>query len=133
MRQHNSKISEADAIIGDNIATIRKIRGLSQTQMAESIYPPMRYQQISKYEGGYDRVAASTLVQIAKILKCSVSDFFMGTTEAIAQGGGFAPTRLNKREGQMITDYRALNPCLQQLVRQMTHAIVIETANRLKV
>lgn len=132
MRPLRSRISDADAVIGGNIATIRKMKGMSQTTLAESMNPPMRYQQISKYEMAIDRVAASTLVQIAKVLQCSVRDFFVGAEVPIAEGGGFAPTRLNKREGRLLTDYRSLNPNLQALVREMTHAIVIETASNLR-
>lgn len=132
MRQANTRISEADAVIGGNIATIRKMRGISQTQLAEALNPPVRYQQVSKYENATDRVSASTLVQIARALDCSVRDFFMGAEGPIAKGGGFAPTRLNKNEGRLLTDYRALNPNLQALVREMTHAIVIETASNLR-
>lgn len=65
-----------DAHVGATIRLRRKTRGLSQAALAQSI--GITFQQIQKYERGANRVSASTLVRLARALKCEVADLFVG-------------------------------------------------------
>lgn len=55
-----------DVYVGEQIRKIRLLRGMTQQELAKDI--GVRFQQIQKYESGYNRVSASRLVKIAEAL-----------------------------------------------------------------
>jgi transcriptional regulator with XRE-family HTH domain len=61
-----------DVAMGANIRARRKALGVSQTALAEAI--GLTFQQIQKYERGFNRVSFSRLVDIAHALDCRVVD-----------------------------------------------------------
>ena len=63
-----------DKLVGDNIRLKRVCLGLSQANVAEEL--GITAQQVQKYEKGKNRVGASRLEQIAKILKVTPTFFF---------------------------------------------------------
>jgi transcriptional regulator with XRE-family HTH domain len=65
-----------DIHVGSRVRERRKYRALSQGALAESI--GVSYTQLQKYERGINRVAASTLVRLARALGVPVSYFFEG-------------------------------------------------------
>jgi transcriptional regulator with XRE-family HTH domain len=64
-----------DAIIGRRIATLRRRRRISQSDLAEKI-GGITFQQLQKYEKGSNRIAASRLYQLAGVLGVSIQYFF---------------------------------------------------------
>ena len=52
---------------------------LSQTALADKV--GVTYQQIQKYEKGTNRISASRLLQLARVLGVDVSYFFEGTED----------------------------------------------------
>ncbi|HEX8900442.1 helix-turn-helix transcriptional regulator [Vitreimonas sp.] len=77
-KTRSSKISprtagEIDRHVGLRVRTLRLERGLSQEDLAEAI--GVTFQQIQKYEKGVNRVAASTLFAICKVLDSDVASF----------------------------------------------------------
>lgn len=60
-----------DVEVGIRIRTRRKLLGVSQTQLAQSL--GLTFQQVQKYERGANRVSASTLVRIARTLETTVA------------------------------------------------------------
>lgn len=64
--------SLVDAEIGVLIRARRQERNVSQTQLADDL--GITFQQVQKYEKGINRVAASTLIRIARALGCKVTD-----------------------------------------------------------
>ena len=65
-----------DAHVGSRIRMRRKILGVSQEKLAESL--GLTFQQVQKYERGANRVSASKLYQIAKALEAPILYFFEG-------------------------------------------------------
>lgn len=125
-------ISEADRLIGQNILRHRNLEGLDQAALGEALRPPVRAQQISKFEYGYNRLSAMQLVDIARACKCKVSDLLAGVDELVAEGGGFVET-ITRQEGDLLREYRQIrSPKLKKLVRTMTKALLSETANNLR-
>lgn len=61
--------AQMNCAIGSRIRTIRVIRSMSQTELAEVL--GITFQQIQKYEKGTNRVAASTLIIICQALRVS--------------------------------------------------------------
>lgn len=73
----NNTPHPTDKIVGENIRNARKAKGWPQTRLAEGI--GTSFQQLQKYETALNRVSASKLVQIAKLLDVSVTSLFAGT------------------------------------------------------
>lgn len=67
------KYKEMDNI-GNKIRITRKIKGMSQMELAEKI--GLSYQQLQKYEYGTVRFTISRLMQISKALGVPVIEFF---------------------------------------------------------
>ncbi|MCB1099438.1 MAG: helix-turn-helix transcriptional regulator [Verrucomicrobiae bacterium] len=74
-----------DALIGNRIRIARKQAGLSIIDLAGKL--GVSYQQVQKYEMATNRVAASTLSQIAQTLDCPISFFFGMDGESPAASG----------------------------------------------
>jgi len=63
-----------DVEVGHRIRIERLSRGLSQTALANQL--GVTFQQVQKYEKGVNRIGASRLFQISKILDVPVQFFF---------------------------------------------------------
>lgn len=61
-----------DVQIGELIRKRRLAIGVSQTRLAEGL--GITFQQIQKYEKGVNRVAASTLMRVARALDCKITE-----------------------------------------------------------
>lgn len=65
-----------DVHVGRKLKQIRTMRRLSQTDVAKQLN--LSFQQIQKYEIGSNRIAASRLYELARILGVPTSYFFEG-------------------------------------------------------
>lgn len=65
-----------DVHVGKRIRHRRWMNGTTQQQLAERV--GIKFQQIQKYETGMNRVSASRLWDIARVLGVDVSFFFEG-------------------------------------------------------
>jgi transcriptional regulator with XRE-family HTH domain len=63
-----------DVHVGNRLRQKRALMGMSQEKLAESI--DLTFQQIQKYERGANRISASRLYQLSKILNVPISYFF---------------------------------------------------------
>src|SRR5262245_60849777 len=72
----NKRAEPTDKFVGQNIRLVRKAKGLSQTQLGDAI--GVTFQQVQKYENGFNRVGSSRLVRIATALDVPVHSFFHG-------------------------------------------------------
>lgn len=84
-----------DIYVGNRLRQRRMLMGLSQKQMAANL--GVTFQQVQKYENGVNRISASRLWDISKILKAPIEFFFEGMDEKISnkspmmiQNGHFA-------------------------------------------
>ncbi|MGA9436259.1 MAG: helix-turn-helix transcriptional regulator [Roseobacter sp.] len=65
-----------DIHVGRKLKQIRTMRRLSQTDVAKKL--ELSFQQIQKYEIGSNRIAASRLYELSRILDVPTSYFFEG-------------------------------------------------------
>ena len=79
------KPNPVDAHVGSRVRLRRMLLGMSQERLGESM--GLTFQQVQKYEKGVNRIGASRLFQISKILDVPVQFFF---EEAPYSGGGNA-------------------------------------------
>jgi transcriptional regulator with XRE-family HTH domain len=78
-----------DQALGLAIRLRRHARGLSQSALGDAI--GVSFQQIQKYERGANRVSASRLHQLTRILNVPVGYFFEGITEIQHNGSATHP------------------------------------------
>jgi transcriptional regulator with XRE-family HTH domain len=101
------KPNPVDAHVGSRVRLRRMLLGMSQERLGESM--GLTFQQVQKYEKGVNRIGASRLFQISKILDVPVQFFFEEapyTGDGNAQRGMIEPDSeafilefLNSREG----------------------------------
>lgn len=72
-------MNSIDVNIGKRIRNKRHILGLSQNDLAEKL--GITFQQIQKYEKGQNKVMASRLFELSKILNVDISYFFVDSEE----------------------------------------------------
>lgn len=65
---------QIDLYVARQIERRRLVLGLSQTELARGA--GVSFQQIQKYEGGVNRIAASRIYRIAAALGCAPGDLF---------------------------------------------------------
>ncbi len=63
-----------DVHVGSRVRLRRTLLGMNQTQLGEKL--GIAYQQVQKYENGVNRISASRLYQMTRILDVPVSFFF---------------------------------------------------------
>ena len=68
--------ADVDNYVGGRIRERRVELGLSQSSVADQL--DLTFQQIQKYERGYNRVSASRLYDLSKILNVDIEYFFEG-------------------------------------------------------
>ena len=116
-------ISEADRLdveIGGRLRQARKARGLSQTQLGESI--GVTFQQIQKYERGTNRISSSALILLARALQISPLEL-MGET---IEGRKEMDWDLLAAEGaaQLLRTYRDIaSPKLRRIVLDLAREL----------
>lgn len=72
--KRQSRFREKEAQIGKQIRLARKLKSWSLTRLAEQI--GVSYQQLQKYEKGENRVSASMLLEISRLLELPLSFFY---------------------------------------------------------
>lgn len=95
-----------DILVGTRVRARRMARGVSQEMLAAGL--DLTFQQIQKYEKGINRIGASRLCSIAKILDVPVGFFFEsasagdGRDSAAMLPSSFMDRFMASREGVMI-------------------------------
>lgn len=69
-------VHPVDTHVGKRIKEIRTIRGLTQSNVADHL--GISFQQLQKYETGANRVSASRMFELSKLLNITPSFFFEG-------------------------------------------------------
>jgi len=78
-----------DTHVGSRVRTRRQELSLSQGKLGDAL--DLTFQQVQKYEKGINRVSASRLQQLSRILKVSIAYFFEGAPGQ-PKSRGNAPT-----------------------------------------
>ena len=121
--------SPVDQHVGWRIRQRRRSLGMSQMALADRL--DLTFQQVQKYERGFNRISASKLYEIARIFSVPLTDFFEGlpstTGERVEKYAlDHQPRRqvlMDTRDGEMVAEHfpkiqsRALRRAIAQLVR----------------
>ncbi len=84
----NKTPNPIDWHVGRRVRMRRMLAGVSQDKLGEAL--GVTFQQIHKYENGSNRISASSLQQIAKMLDVPVSFFFDGAPIGDRPSGRFS-------------------------------------------
>lgn len=73
-----------DETVGAKVCELRQLNGLSQAALADKL--GISFQQVQKYEKGANRISASKLFEISRVLEVPVEVFFEEATRDGANG-----------------------------------------------
>lgn len=72
-----------DVHVGSRVKLRRTLLGMSQEKLGEAI--GLTFQQVQKYERGFNRIGASRLFDISKVLEVPIGFFFEEMDEKVAE------------------------------------------------
>jgi transcriptional regulator with XRE-family HTH domain len=126
-REKKEGLNEVDMFVGQRLRELRMLAGLSQSDVAAAL--DLTFQQLQKYERGFNRVSASRLFKLSQFFRVPVSVFFEGLDErsTSAAGGGEQPaaeeseTTLQSREALMLARYfqHIRDPAIRAAIREL--------------
>ncbi|MGH7068388.1 MAG: helix-turn-helix domain-containing protein [Acetobacteraceae bacterium] len=138
--ERESRASPIDAHVGSRIRLRRTLLGLSQERLGDAL--GLTFQQVQKYERGINRVGASRLFDLARVLDVPISFFFDDMPEPLASSapnlaaGGFgalAETKqafgsdsvMNRRETIDLVRayYRVADPAVRKRVFDLIRSL----------
>jgi transcriptional regulator with XRE-family HTH domain len=90
--EREGRSSPVDVHVGSRIRLRRTLLGMSQERLGEAL--GLTFQQVQKYERGANRVSASRLFDLARVLDVPISFFYDDMPEEI---GGAAPSSRSAR------------------------------------
>ena len=82
----DAELNTIDRAVGGQVRYRRILLGLSQQAVSAAL--GLTFQQLQKYEHGTNRISASRLLQLSRILQVPVAYFF----ENVPTSGGVVPT-----------------------------------------
>ncbi|HEY8289670.1 MAG TPA: helix-turn-helix transcriptional regulator, partial [Acetobacteraceae bacterium] len=83
--------SPIDVHVGSRIRLRRTLLGMSQERLGEAL--GLTFQQVQKYERGVNRVGASRLFDLSRVLDVPISFFFDDMPDSLAANFGGLPSR----------------------------------------
>ena len=127
--------SPIDVHVGSRIRLRRTLLGMSQERLGEAL--GLTFQQVQKYERGVNRVGASRLFDLSRVLDVPISFFFDDMPESLASTYGgqaarrstgfseaqdsFSDDALNRRETLELVRayYRITEPAVRKRVFEL--------------
>jgi transcriptional regulator with XRE-family HTH domain len=129
--QTESTPNRLDVALGLRIRQRRKALGVSQTALADAI--GLTFQQIQKYERGFNRVSFSRLVDIAHALDCRVVDLIGDLDDAAIPSPLFRQDTAHLREAgapELLAAYAAAPASLRKVVLKLVTEIAKDQTTR---
>mgnify|MGYP002528282353 CR=1 FL=1 len=131
MAKRNKGYAYVDEHVGDRIRVRRTLLGMGQVKLGEAL--GLTFQQLQKYEKGANRVSASRLFQLSKILGVPVSYFFEDvSTDPVTQAHSsredseaVPADALTSRESlELVRGYRGISdPARRKIVLEFIEAL----------
>src|SRR5690242_3044722 len=130
-RPKSDKPNPIDVHVGTRVRLRRTLLGMSQEKLGEAI--GLTFQQVQKYERGANRVGASRLYDLSRVLDVPVSYFFEEFGDALptsngngeAAGDPYQANPMMKRETlELVRAYlRISDPQIKRRVFELTKAL----------
>lgn len=119
--------SSVDVHVGTRIRLRRKTMKMSQEQLGEQL--GITFQQVQKYERGTNRVGASRLWGISKVLQVPVQYFYDGLLDGVEEGENSEPPEIYKFINS--SDGVALAMAVSQIQNKSVRRQILELARSL--
>ncbi len=132
-----------DVHVGSRVRMRRTLLGMSQEKLGEAL--GLTFQQVQKYERGANRVGASRLYQISRILDVPVAFFFDEMTGAApspsaqlvglseeSEPSSFDPMAKRETLELVRAYYRIVDPRVRKRIFELTKAVAGTTRTRKK-
>jgi len=117
---HQSTPSPVDAYVGSRIRLCRTSLGMSQEYLGDAL--GVTFQQIQKYERGINRVGASRLFDMSRVMSVPVSYFFDDMSPDVWEGPVSGPRgRMSQATGRERSSDSQMN---DQLHKQETRQLI---------
>ena len=87
--EKESRPSPVDTHVGGRIRLRRTLMGMSQERLGDAL--GLTFQQVQKYERGVNRVGASRLFDLSRVLDVPISFFYDNMPEPLGTTGGIGP------------------------------------------
>ena len=102
-----------DVHVGSRIRFRRSLLGMSQKRLGEAL--GLTFQQVQKYESGVNRVSASRLFDLSRVLEVPIGFFFDDVPDVV----------LSRRETLELVGayYRILDPAVRQRVLDLIKSL----------
>ena len=114
-------VHPVDTHVGQKIREARLVRGLTQSGVAKQL--GLSFQQLQKYETGYNRVSASNLFELSQLLGVQPSYFFDGLAS------GEAPVEPALMDDQTAKAVLALTSIQDEKVKNHLRSMIHEIAS----
>ena len=95
-REHRP--SPIDVHVGSRVRLRRTLLGMSQEKLGEAL--GLTFQQVQKYERGVNRIGASRLFDLARVLDVPIGFFFDDMPDALGGSGATARRSLGLADSQ---------------------------------
>ena len=134
-REHRP--SPIDVHVGSRVRLRRTLMGMSQEKLGEAL--GLTFQQVQKYERGINRIGASRLFDLARVLDVPIGFFFDDMPDAMGGNGmgtrrmagfaesedGFEDDTLHRRETLELVRayYRISDPAVRKRVFDLIKAM----------
>ena len=102
MAKAGEEPNPVDVHVGRRVRLRRKELGISQTHLADGI--GLTFQQVQKYERGANRVSASKLYEMARVLRVQIGYFFDGLDDPTSPAGDNYASAYNSVIEEMLSE-----------------------------
>jgi transcriptional regulator with XRE-family HTH domain len=109
VKANPKRVQDTDIAIGERIRARRNQIEMSQEELGEAL--KVSFQQVQKYEKGFNRVSSGRLVQLAEALQCGVTDLIGDSETGSMKSTPFSRYAASK-EGVAIINAMAKIPSL---------------------
>lgn len=120
------KAGSIDVEIGQRIRRHRNLRQMSQEELAARL--GISCQQLQKYEGGANRISASRLIQLARVLSTEISLFLKDGTEQMSDPGKWSAANDQAPAGPGTSDMLLLMNTFGRIANAESRSKIIEMA-----
>lgn len=127
-----------DCYVGSRLRARRRLLGITQEKLGEAL--GLTFQQVQKYERGSNRISASRLFELSKILAVPITYFYEGAETVTRDAAShvqqsaadpFETEQLSSRETQDLLRYyyRVSNPQVRRRLLDLVKSLSADSSD----
>ena len=127
--KNETDINPIDLQVGLNLKIIRTQRSMPREKLGSLLPDEISGQAIERYENGKNRISASTLVALTRILNCRLADLFIGVDMVLRQHEGKGVEVFDQYNRKILRKV-ITSTAVQAAMKNLTEAITKELASK---